>query len=354
VPGELTLSTDLSWGFRGVQPLLNAGVVATILPGRCNELLAEQAGVISRAQALAEHMTRHAVQAKLDSGRWQRIHPGVYAAFTGPLPRAAMIWAAVLAAGSGAVLSHQTAAELSGLLSPAPWQRIHVTVPSGARVVAPAGVVIHYSRRVEVARHPALLPPRTRVEETVLDLAAGAATATDAIGWILSACGSRRTTPNRLRRVMAARSGIRRRKLLLAVLGEARDGVHSVLEHGYLRRVELPHGLPRGSRQWRVQANGTSRYRDVHYREFDLTVELDGRIAHPEDQRWRDIRRDNESAADGLVTLRYSWADVTQRPCQVAGEVARTLAARGWTGEIRRCGPGCTAGGTGGSGRAIA
>lgn len=49
------------------------------------------------------------------------------------------------------------------------------------------GVVIHYSRRAQIARHPALQPPRTRLEDTVLDLAAAETTAARAIGWILTA-----------------------------------------------------------------------------------------------------------------------------------------------------------------------
>ena len=43
----------------------------------------------------------------------------------------------------------------------------------------------------------------------------------------------------------------------------------------------------------------------------------------------------------GIVTLRYSWADVTQRPCQVAAQVAEVLQGRGWRGTPRPCGPTC-------------
>jgi very-short-patch-repair endonuclease len=87
---------------------------------------------------------------------------------------------------------------------------------------------------------------------------------------------------------------------------------------------------------------GAARYQDVRYERYRLIVELDGRAAHPEQQRWRDIRRDNASAAEGCVTLRYSWFDVTQRTCAVAAEVGGVLRSRGWAGRPRRCGPGCT------------
>ena len=323
---------------------LNAGGVRQQPPAEIDELLGRQAGVITRAQALAGGMTRHAVQARLDAGRWQRLHPGVYAAYSGRPTRESMMWAAVLGSRSGAVLCHQTAAELHGLLEAREDRAVHVMVRRGCTVAPTRGVVVHYSQRVDVARHPALEPPRTRLEETVLDLAAAEATATGATGWILNACASRRTTPDRLLAVMESRPRIRRRAVLLAALGDARAGVGSILEHGYLYRVERPHGLPNGVRQRKARMGRVWRYEDVRYEEYGVIVELDGRGAHPEGERWRDIRRDNVSAANGLITLRYSYADVMERPCQVADEVARTLSGRGYTGGARRCGPSCAPG----------
>ena len=105
-------------------------------------LLAQQSGVITRGQALAAGFTDKAIEVRLATGRWQRLYPGVYATFSGEPSRAARLWAAVLRAGTGSALSHQTAAELYGLAdSPAPL--IHVTVPSGSAVVRPPGVLIH-------------------------------------------------------------------------------------------------------------------------------------------------------------------------------------------------------------------
>lgn len=310
-------------------------------PGEIDQLLGHQAGVITRAQALAGGMTRHAVHARLDVGRRQRLHAGVYAAYSGQPTREYMMWAAVLGARAGAVLCHQTAAELYGLLEAREGRAIHIMVGRSCGVAPMKGVVVHYSQRVDVARHPALEPPRTRLEETVLDLAAAEATATGATGWILNACASRRTTPDRLLAVMESRPRIRSRRMLLAALGDARAGVGSILEHGYLYRVERPHGLPPGVRQRKVRIGRVTRYEDVRYEEYGVIVELDGRGAHPEGERWRDVRRDNASAATGLTTLRYSYADVMERPCQVADEVARTRVGRGYTGGARRCGPSC-------------
>ncbi len=85
-----------------------------------------------------------------------------------------------------------------------------------------------------------------------------------------------------------------------------------------------------------------SEYRDALYQEYQVAVETDGRIAHPAEARWADTHRDNAAAADGIITLRYGWSDVTTRPCFVAAEVGAVLAQRGWPGPVRSCGADCT------------
>jgi hypothetical protein len=284
----------------------------TIRPGEdLRQLLDDQAGVITRQQAIDAGMARNAIYAKLDSGRWQPLHRGVYATFSGRPGHDTLLWAAVLAAGPRAVLSHRTAAGLQGLLATSRSRRhagfggndvselIHVTVPCGHRPVVLNGVRVHYSLRVDEARHPVLEPARTRVR------------------W---------------------------RAQLTGALGDARSGVQSVLEWRYLHDVEEPHGLPVGVRQRRVADGGATGYEDVHYRRYGLVVELDGQAAHPETERGQDRRRDNATTAGGGSTLRYTWADVTLTPCKVADEVGLALRSRGWAGELRPCGPDCPAG----------
>jgi hypothetical protein len=51
----------------------------------------------------------------------------------------------------------------------------------------------------------------------------------------------------------------------------------------------------------------------------------------------RDMRRDNAGAEEGVLTLRYGYADLTERPCQVAAQVAQVLRSRGWPGTMRKC-----------------
>jgi hypothetical protein len=311
-----------------------------LLPGPLADLLALQDGVFSRPQALALGLSGQVIDTQLRAGRWARLQRGVYAAFTGPPGRDAVLWAAVLRAGPGAVLSHQSAAELYRI-GPR-WERIHLTVPGDRKVRQIPGLAVHRSVLLDRTRQPALLPPRTRIEDTVLDLAETAVSADEAIHWLSRACGSRLTTADRLVAAARARTRLRRRREVQAVLGDTAAGAHSALEHRYVRDVERPHGLPRAVRQARSAQAGRSVYRDNLYAEYGVCVELDGLAAHPEHQRWADQHRDNAAAVAGITTLRYGWADVHDRPCQTAAEVAALLRRHGWPGIPRACGPACT------------
>ena len=117
-----------------------------------------------------------------------------------------------------------------------------------------------------------------------------------------------------------------------------------MLEYRYLRDVERAHGLPRSRHQVRVVIDGRAVYRDVYYEEYKLAVELDGRLAHPDEERWRDPHRDNQAGTQGILTTRYSWRDVYGHPCETALLQARILRQRGWPGTPRPCSAGCPVG----------
>jgi predicted transcriptional regulator of viral defense system len=310
--------------------------------GEAGEIACWQAGAISRQQLLQAGISAKTIARRLKKGRWQQLYRGVYAAFTGPPHRDTHLWAAVLSAGPGAVLSYQSAAELHGLID-SPAEAIYVTVPASRRVRVP-GLVIRISGRVEEARQPCREPPRTNVEETVLDLVQFARSFDEVCGWITRACGRRLTNSERLRAAMASRKKMRWRPELDDILAAAGDGIHSVLEYRYLRDVERAHGLPRSKHQVRVIIDGKSAYRDVYYEEYQVVVELDGRAAHPDDERWRDDRRDAKAGARGIVTYRYGWRDVYSHPCETALLQAQILRRRGWTGAPRPCSERCPVG----------
>jgi hypothetical protein len=286
------------------------------IPGEISALAQRQAGAISRPQLIDAGLSPQLIIRRLERGRWQQLYRGVYATFSGLPPRETWLWAAVLSAGEGAVLSHQTAAELHGLLDH-PTDAIYVTVPSNRRI-ATRGVIIRTSNRA-----PGF---------------------DDVCGWITKACAKRLTTEEKLRTALAMRKKMRWRAELDDVLAAAGSGIHSVLEYRYLRDVERAHGLPRSRHQVRVVIDGKVVYRDVYYEEFQVAVELDGRMAHPDEERWRDSQRDIKAGVQGVQTCRYGWRDVYAHACQTALLQARILRRRGWRGTPKPCSPGCPVG----------
>jgi hypothetical protein len=171
----------------------------------------------------------------------------------------------------------------------------------------------------------------------VLDLIQVARTFDDAYTWICRAIGRRRTTAERIRKALDSRKKMRWRREIVLALGDAEDGALSVLEHRYVRRVERPHGLPAAHRQARIRQRTGNRYLDNLYEQYGVCVELDGTAAHPEDEQWRDKRRDNANTVSGLVTLRFGFPELGDRRCESASQVATLLRAHGWTGSPRPC-----------------
>lgn len=311
------------------------------LPAILRYLARRQSGVVSRIQALQAGLSEDMVKFQVRSARWQRIYPGVYAAFTGELSRRAQLWAAVLSGGPGAALSHQAAAELYRLFDgqAAP---IHVTIPHQRRVVEPPGITIHRSRRTDQAVQARVYPPRTTIEETVLDLIQAARTFDDVCGWVTRAIARELTNEAMLSAAMTVRTKLRWRSELAELIDAAGDGAHSVLEFRYDRDVERAHGLPESARQVPFTGpDGRTGFRDRVYQRYGVVIEVDGRLAHQPEDQWRDKTRDNAAAAAGQQTLRYGWTQVKRRPCATAAQVARVLQRHGWDGQPRPCSPGC-------------
>ena len=171
-------------------------------------LLETQAVIVSAAQLTGSGVSIELAKKRARAGRWQRIHRGVFAVFSGPVNRQAQVWAALLRCGTGATASHVTAAELEALCERVD-ERVHVTIPAHRRVRGRyEGIVVHHAHRLGRSRHPTRLPRRTRVEATVLDLVDVSETAREVEAWIVAACQKRLTTPTRLGGALAERKKI--------------------------------------------------------------------------------------------------------------------------------------------------
>ena len=304
-------------------------------------LMSVQQGIVDRDQARRAGLSDRQISHRVDSGRWQRIHPGVYATFSGRLPRGASLWAAVRWAGAEAMLSYETAAEVHGIVDNPLGESIHITVPLRRRPaqLGPAkGIIVHRSDQSQTQFAGPFKLPRTRIEDTVLDLVSVAPDFDRGYTWVSRAVSRRLVTADALRVALAERSRIRWRQWLNDAFAEARDGVLSPLELCYVRNVERAHGLPASQHQARRLLDGRVHYKDNWYPEYRLAVEIDGPAYHQNEQVQRDKDRDNANlAADDVKTFRFGPVAVTERACETAVMVAVTLKRNGWPGSPRPC-----------------
>jgi hypothetical protein len=301
-------------------------------------LSADSAGAVDIYACRSAGMSDQRVQWLVESGRWQSPFPRTYVTFSGPVPVTTMQFAALHYAGAGAALSYETAGALWRLcISTA---EVHLTVPYRREVEDQPGLVVHRSRTLSALDlHPTFRPVRTTIERTVMDLLSTKHTADTALGLVSAAVRSRLTTPQDLRETIRNLPKTRWRKVVLEALPDLSAGAHSPLE---LRDAKLrrAHGLPAGQRQWKRLADG-SEYLDVLIAEYGVHIELDGRLGHDgAREHWRDMRRDNRSEIGQLRHLRYGWADIVDRPCEVAAQQGEVLRQQGWRGPLRRC-PDC-------------
>lgn len=287
--------------------------------------------MVSTEQAALLQLPRASVRRLVRDGHWRRLTPGVYHLGLGDPTWLGRAWAGVLLGGSGARLSGSAAGHVWGVIDEPP-DLIEVLVPQGRQLVGRDCWTFPRERSgVRSPRSPGS-PPCTTMADTVIDLCA-VADEPSVVDLVTRAVQGRLVTSAELLHCTRERRRLRNRASLLALLTDVHEGAESALELRYLHDVEEAHGLPIGSRQHRSRSG--PEVRDVLYEDHATIVELDG-VTHAL-RRLRDLRRDNRALLDGQVSLRFGWSDVTERPCQVAWQVAAILVARGWGGLPQRC-----------------
>lgn len=286
-----------------------------------------QAGVISHAQVSAFGLTRHVIQRALDDKLWWQVIRGIYSLAPDP-SWLAHAWAGVLLGGEGAVLGYSTAAHLYKWVA-AP-HTIDVLVPRRARN---RGRWVFHQRSATGRGDLPITPP----EQTALDVCTTLGPA-DTLSFLSDVLTSRLTTADRIRNLAMRQPNLPGRRMILEVLGDVAEGIHSHLEERFRTFVEIAHGLIGLSRQVRTVPG---QYTDIGLEDYQTLIELDGQLGHDGRHAFRDRRRDNRNAHLGYTTLRYGWHDVVSDPCAVAREIGEVLRSRGWKGDLRRC-PRCS------------
>ena len=303
--------------------------------------LVDQAGVISRSQVVAAGLAPHDRARLVRRRDLTALHKGVFLAHTGEPTFLQRCWGGVLLYWPAALAAETAMRTAEGPGSRRPDRPICLAVHRERRLSPPDGLTVLRTDRLDEQVLWNLGPPRLRYEEAAIDVAAAATSDFRALDALSRAIQSRRTTAQHLLVSARRRTRLSRRDWIESVLADVAAGACSVLEHGYLHRVERAHGLGDSRRQVVDRLGAGSVYRDVLY-PCGLVVELDGRLFHDTtEQRDRDLDRDLDAAAGGSQTLRLSYGQVFDRSCWTAVRVARVLTLNGWRGRPTACRPTC-------------
>lgn len=310
----------------------------TDLPASAHRLARAQGGVVTRRQLLGLGISRHVITRHARA--WDWLANGVYLAYPGVAGPSfeALVWAGILLGGDEARAYGPTAALLDGLVRPEDREfaayRKQVEILTLRQVDARAPFAFIRDTPGTRLRHDLDCPPRTRIEDTVLDLCAAEDSHEKVIGWLTRACQRRLTTAARLQKRATARRNVRHRAFILTILGDVAGGATTVLEHHALVKVLRAHGLPEPV----MQAAGLGRTRvDALFAEYRVVAEFDGHLGHEGEGAFRDMRRDNRHTLAGMSTLRFGWADVVGEPCGAARQIGELLVRAGWAGELQPC-----------------
>lgn len=287
-------------------------------------------GVVSRAALLAAGLSRHDIHGRLERGSLRVVHPGVYATFGTPLGYEAMVRAACLAAGPGAVASHRSALWMWGLLEGE--QPVEITAPRSSHPT-PSGVVLHRPnvlRPVDVANRRHV--PITNPMRTLLD--AGAVLRPVEVGrCVESALTSRLVTVKGLRVVLAelggrgrAGAGVLRGYLDRRALGDRRP--ESMIEPLMARLLYADLGIGPIEYQPTLVLDGTRVRPDFLVARAMAVVEVDGLDAHSSREALDlDLERQNLLVRHGYLVLRYTTTGL-RRPAQLTKEIVEVCTDR--------------------------
>ena len=299
------------------------------------EVIDEYDGVLSTAIAL-RYMTQKQLRCRVASGRWQRPSRGVVIAQSGPLTDRQVLRVALHRAGPRSALAGLTAARLDGFKGfddkvPFSGRPIYLLIPYGYKRSAPPlglTVVTRYSQFLgEADVHPTRQPRRTRIARSLVDAAAWMPTDRGAMAVLAAGVQQGLARVGDLRLVTDRLETVRRRKLIVDVLGDIDGGAQAISELDFLRLVVRPFGLPEPSRQSaRRDRQGRRRWIDASWDDRKVAVEIDG-AHHTEDplQRWDDMERDIDLMLDGYQTLRFPAWLVRRNPEYVACRILEAL-----------------------------
>ncbi len=285
------------------------------------ELVERQAGVVARRQLADAGVSDAQIARWVRRGRLIRRYRGVFIAGHTALRPQGHRWAAILACGPGAVLSHRAAAAAWGL-RPDRRPRIDITTARGGGR-RHAAIDAHQSPigPADVTTIDGL--PVTTVARTALDLAE-VVPLRHVERYLIAAEQQRVFDLRALMDVLhrhPGRHGQRPLRAALAAYAPEHACSKSEMEMLALDLIAA-HGLPRPLVNVLVAGHEV----DLHWPPQRVAVELDSRRFHLTTGAFEgDRRRDLELAALGYRTGRLTWRQLVGEPAWVAGRLRALL-----------------------------
>jgi predicted transcriptional regulator of viral defense system len=288
------------------------------LDAALSELARQQHGVFSLDQVTALGLTASAVRRRVATGRFHRIHRGVYSLVPKELlKREGLYMAAVLACGADAVLSHRSAGALHQLRD---WGHtsVEVTVPRRSTLHHP-GVAVHRSTTLTAEDVTVVNNiPVTTLSRTLLDLAEVTTERQLERAFnqaeIVEGLDLRAINDQLARN--PTRRGAKRVRHVLQTHYIASTPTENDFEDAFLmltRSLGLPDPTPQF---WIDPGDGDPPIRaDFAWPDRKIVVETDGEKTHGTKQAFQDDRRrDQRLIAAGWTVIRITWKQLNFRP----------------------------------------
>ncbi len=289
---------------------------------RIGRLAERQHGVVGRGQLRRLGLGAGRIEDRLLAGKLVPLHRGVYAVGHGLVSPRGAWFAALIAAGPGATLSHRSAAA-AWALGADPSSVVEVIVPHHRRQrrgIRVRHVPLAADERTVRDGIPVTTPARTLLDlASVLDRRRLARTVNEAEvqrvfdGRALAALLDRH--PHR--------HGAPALRAVLAALDPGPAVIRSELEHRF-RELLADHDLPPAELNARIHVPGHRYEVDALWRAQRLIAEVDGFATHATRRQFEEDRiRDLALQIAGWRVVRFTWRQLRDRP----GEVAAGLTA---------------------------
>jgi len=261
---------------------------------------------------------------QVDSGRWQRVHRGVYCAYTGPLSFLSRCEAALRAAGHGAVLDGAAALQLNERRWSDFSGPIEVVVRHGATRRRLPGVRIRQTNAMTSRSWwtrqsmPVLRPEWAAITVARRHPARARATLSAVVQ-----CGH--VLPGHLLAVLLAIGSFRGRPRLLSIVADIDGGSRSELEAIFLELCRRAGVVP-PQRNFPLQLGDRRAWLDACWPDLWIAVEIDGKSYHVLSEDWeRDLDRQNDLVLDGWRVLRITAAMLREQPEVVVARLRRAV-----------------------------